>query len=136
MSERFASKRDTWVVFLGCGATVVCVISLTPLLVGDIDGIIKVIVAGMMILTIGLVSWVTFGTYYLVDADELWIRSGPFRWRIPLRDINKVSSTRAPGSSPALSLDRLRIDYGDGKWILVSPLRRNEFIHRLGMGGD
>ena len=113
-----------------------CVISLTPLLVANVDGIIKIIAAGMMVLTIGLVSWVLFGTYYVVDAGELRIWSGPFRWRIPLRDINEVSSTRAPWSSPALSLDRLRIDYGDGNWILVSPVRRNEFIRRIGMGGD
>ena len=135
MSERFASERDTWLMFLGGGATIVGVVALTPLLVTNVGGLVKVVAAGLLIMIIGLVSWVMFGTYYVIDASELRIRSGPFRWRIPIRDIHTVSSTRAPWSSPALSLDRLRIDYGDNKWILVSPERREEFVRRLGVGG-
>lgn len=133
MSDRFKSERDTWLVILACGATAVTVIALIPLLVSNVHAGIRLIVASTLFLTVVLVLWIMFGTYYEFGNDELQVHSGPFRWRIPLRDIRSVSSTRAPWSSPALSLNRLRIDYGDGKWILVSPERPQEFVARLGI---
>ena len=45
MSERFASERDTWLMFLGVGATVVGVVALTPLLVTNVGGLVKVVAA-------------------------------------------------------------------------------------------
>ena len=132
MSQRFESERDTWLIVLGVGAAVIAVVGLIPVLIANVDGVIKVVTAILLILTVVLVSWVCLGTFYVVGASELRIRSGPFCWRIPIKEIHRVSPTRSPWSSPALSLNRLRIDYGDGKWILVSPKRRAEFIHSVG----
>jgi hypothetical protein len=42
-----------------------------------------------------------------------------------------VDSTRNPLSSPAMSLDRLRIEYGQGKAIMISPEPRAEFLRQL-----
>ena len=39
-----------------------------------------------------------------------------------------IRPTRNPLSSPALSLDRLRIDYGSGRSIMVSPEDKDKFI--------
>ena len=75
--------------------------------------------------------WVMGGTRYIVGAAELRIVSGPFRWRVPLRDIRAVTPTHNPLSSPALSLDRLRIEYGRRKWIMVSPRDREAFVSEL-----
>ncbi len=133
MSRRFASERDTWLVVLGLSAAFVSVVAVVPLLMANVDGFVKVVTAGLLILTAVLVSWVYLGTYYVVEADELKVQSGPFHWRISIEEIHRISPTRAPWSSPALSLNRLRIDYGDGKWILLSPKRREEFIHSLGV---
>lgn len=133
MSKRFASVRDTWLVVLGLSAAAVSVVALVPLLRADIVGVVKLVIAGLLILTVVLVSWVYLGTYYVVEAGELKVRSGPFHWRILIAEIHRISPTRAPWSSPALSLNRLCIDYGDGKWILLSPERREEFIHSLGV---
>lgn len=132
MSRHFASERDTWLIVLAVSAMVISVAALIPILMIDIAKVIKVVMVGMQILTFVLVFWVCFGTFYVVDATELRIRSGPFRWRIPIAEIHRVSPTRSPWSSPTLSLNRLRIDYGKGKWILVSPERRAEFMHGLG----
>ena len=68
-----------------------------------------------------LVSWVLFGTYYIVEGGSRTLRSGPFRWRIRMSDIHRAHPSRSPFSSPALSLDRLRIEYGESRHILVSP---------------
>ena len=60
----------------------------------------------------------------MVDQEQLTIRSLCFKWIIPLSAIQSVSETDNSISSPALSLDRLKIEYlkqGKIKTILVSP---------------
>lgn len=133
MSQRFASKRDPWLMVLGLGAGALSVITTAPILFADLHATPKIITAVLMVLVVVLIPWVCLSTYYVVEPNELKICSGPFRWQIPLEDIYRVSPTRAWWSSPALSLDRLRVEYGDGKWILLSPERREEFVDALGL---
>jgi len=75
--------------------------------------------------------WTALGTSYTLDAASLLVRCGPFRWTIPLRDIHSLTPTRDPRSGPALSLDRVRIDYGANRSILISPRDRDAFIRDL-----
>ncbi|HLW23933.1 MAG TPA: PH domain-containing protein [Steroidobacteraceae bacterium] len=75
--------------------------------------------------------WVYFGTDYTLRASELLIRSGPFRWRIPLAAIHEVSESRSLRSSPALSMNRLAIRFGADRTLLISPLNRQEFRREL-----
>lgn len=76
----------------------------------------------------GLPLWLLLGTRYVLDNSQLTIRGGPFRWKIPLQDITGMTPTRNPLASPALSLDRLRIEYGQGKAIMISPRDQERFI--------
>ena len=131
MMQRFESERDTWLLVLAWGAVVVCAVAVIPLLVANVDGTVKLIAAALIVLSIVLIAWVNLGTYYVVGGGQLRIRCGPFRWRVPIDEIHRAVPTRAPWSSPALSLNRLRIEYGDGKWILVSPKRREAFLGAL-----
>ena len=62
----------------------------------------------------------------------LRVVSGPFRWRVPIADIQSVTPTRSLWSAPALSLDRLRINYGNGRCILVSPADKQGFMEAIG----
>jgi hypothetical protein len=120
-------------ITLGFGASALSVACVVPILVTTIDIVIRMVVAGLVILIAVLVPWVFTSTYYEVGTRELKVVSGPFRWRIPLKDIYRVTPSRAWWSSPALSLDRLCIEYGNSKWILVSPVRREEFMEALGL---
>ena len=79
--------------------------------------------------------WTLFGTHYLIDATSLVIRSGPFHWLVPLREIRSVRPTRDPHSGPALSFDRLRIEYSGGRVILISPREKEEFLADLARRG-
>jgi hypothetical protein len=63
-----------------------------------------------------------------LTSDELRIHCGPLRWQIPIQDIIYISATRSLFASPALSLDRLRIDYRDGRMVMVSPRDKEPFI--------
>jgi len=70
-------------------------------------------------------------TSYTITEKSLSIRSSLFKWEIPLREISTIQPTNDPLSSPALSLDRLRIEYGQGKSIMISPRNKAEFIRDL-----
>jgi hypothetical protein len=78
-----------------------------------------------------LPAWLLLGTDYVLDQEHLKIRCGPFRWSIPVREIRHVEPTRNPLSSPALSLDRLRIEYGNGKSLMISPRDTEQFLADL-----
>ncbi|MBB3101772.1 PH domain-containing protein [Azomonas macrocytogenes] len=77
--------------------------------------------------------WVLRATRYSINNDALLIVSGPFRWTVPFSQIKDVAPVRARCSSysPALSLDRLRIEYADDKTLLVSPENRDQFLKDL-----
>ena len=38
--------------------------------------------------------WTLLGTYYVIDTTSLIVRSGPFHWIVPLREIRSVRPTR------------------------------------------
>src|SRR5690606_295744 len=75
-----------------------------------------------------LVAALSVPTEYAVTGEELVIRSGLFRKRIPLADIERVYPTWNPLSAPAWSLDRLGVRYRTGgRWpslALISPVRQ------------
>jgi len=84
-----------------------------------------------LILGVGLPLWILDSTGYTLTTGFLVVRSGPFHWGVPLRQITKVTATRNPLSSPALSLERLRIEYSEGKVIMISPEKRRDFLADL-----
>lgn len=53
------------------------------------------------------------------------------KWQVPIAGITGITPTSNPLSSPALSLDRLRIDYGRGKSLMISPKNKEQFIRDL-----
>jgi hypothetical protein len=70
---------------------------------------------------------------YGLDDTHLLVRFGICRKRIPLVDILEVNPTHNPLSSPALSLDRLRVQFGPGAFqaVMISPAERNRFLDEL-----
>ena len=73
--------------------------------------------------------WLT--TYYIIGEKDLIIRYGPFKKVVPLEKITSVRKTMNPLSSPALSLKRLEIMYGQYHSVLISPKDRDEFVEIL-----
>jgi hypothetical protein len=129
---RFESKRDAWIVGI---LRVIPVVVL--LVIGDAwyltHGNLRGPIAGaflLLLVELFFFETVLRSTYYVIEGETLIIRSSFITWRVPIRDIRSVTRTRSALSSPALSLDRLRIDYG-GKWILVSPVERERFVAML-----
>ena len=134
MPKVFPSKIDRWLSGVMVGAAVFSVlVSLPVLAVPDPRAWLLVLV---ILLPIVVLPWWLFrSTKYTVGAEELLIRSGPFRWRVPIAKIESITPTNNPLSSPALSLDRLEIKYGPRKSIMVSPLDKVGFVEALRAAG-
>ena len=85
-----------------------------------------------MLAAAGFMLWVLYGTSYTLTKSELLIRCGPFRMRFPLADVESVTPTRNPLSSPACSLDRLSIrGRAKRRRVLISPEPKDRFLMEL-----
>lgn len=75
-----------------------------------------------------------FNTYYVVENNTLIIKSLVFRWKINIDDITQIEPTHNPLSSPALSLDRLKIYYmknGEITSVMISPKDKERFFQAI-----
>ena len=127
-AERFVSKRDAWLVAVLWVASLLDLSVATWLLLG-LRGA-PAVVAPLLVAAGLFQLHVLYATDYTLDGEALRIRASFFRWRVPLAAIASVEPTRNPLSSPACSLDRLRIRYG-AKQIMISPLDKPGFLRAL-----
>ena len=81
---------------------------------------------GFILPLVGLLS-----TRYVIQGQQLVVRSGLFKWRIPINEISDITPSSDPVASPALSLDRLRITYGQTKSLLISPRDKDGFLAQI-----
>jgi len=131
-SKVFRSKVDWWIrLLLGLAIAGLFVACATVILEGA-DPIETTVTILACIAGLALIVWVLVGTVYSVERGTLIVRSGPMRWKIPIDEITSVEATRSPLSSPALSLDRLRIRYGKRRRIMISPADKAGFLRAIG----
>ena len=78
------------------------------------------------------VGTIWFGIRYQVNDKLLKIKLGPFiPWKVDIMDIQTVSRSYNPISSPATSLRRISFKIKGGGLLLLSPLKEQEFIQAL-----
>lgn len=131
--QKFRSKKDWWILGF--------VIAMTGLL---LQLLLTMYAKGSMaqypvhtliyVLTIAVLWWPVWSTQYRIEEEQLVVSSMFLTWKIPLSTIQKISPSNNSVSSPALSLDRLRIDYqkqGKAKFILISPKDKQAFTQAL-----
>jgi hypothetical protein len=129
MSKVYYSKKDSWLVAVYICITVIC--SFTSfLLVVNIPNLFVSIIVSAVTAAIGIVFplWTLINTSYQIKEGLLIIKSGPLQWIVPLDSIQSITPTRDAASSPALSLDRIRITYGHSRSVLVSPEEQEDFL--------
>lgn len=128
----FRSKIDLWLLLVLLAAIAVPVAIIGLALPWPSLGIGARMVVGLVLASSALLPlWPLLSTAYRFDATSLHVRSGQFAWRIPLAEVQSVTPTRNPLSSPALSLDRLRIRFGARDEIMISPADRDRFLAEL-----
>lgn len=130
MPNYYPSKVDLWLAVVLVLAMALAIVSAFGA-VTDKDPTAIWLMALVLVPAVLLPAWVLLGTNYVLDQGLLRIRCGPFRWTVPIAEIQTIEPTRSPISSPALSLDRLRISYSTNKSILISPRDARQFINDL-----
>ncbi len=132
MAMRFESKRDLWIVLMLRGIPIAVLLTLASAWYvsrGDVRG---PAIGVLLLIAVELFFFESLlrSTYYVIENGILVIHSSFLKWRVPIAEITAVQPTRSPLSSPALSLDRLRIEYGK-KVVLVSPDDQQRFLEAL-----
>ncbi|QQO05935.1 PH domain-containing protein [Luteimonas sp. MC1750] len=87
--------------------------------------------AFIVVIGVGLPIWLLLSTRYTLEPRQLRVQSGPFKWHIKVADITSITPSSNALSSPALSLDRLRIDYGSGRSLMISPRNKERFLRDI-----
>ena len=128
----FRSRYDLWLKIIFAITNVMMLGSVVVLIRnGRLDSIIVAIFTAAIF--VGVV-WMQFATYYRVDDDALFVRCGPLHWTIPISSIIDMTATDDPTSGPALSLQRVRVEFtknGEKDEILISPEDREGFMREV-----
>ena len=135
MNIRYKSKKDAWLIGIIAIAFLISLISLTLTVItpGAIQqgGWVSVVVVAVVWAFIASLIW---PLYYEITPTELIVRGGLLHWEIPLSSIQQVRPTHNMLASPALSLDRLRIEYSQKdktRFMLISPKDKSSFLRNL-----
>ena len=128
-TETFQSKVDRWLVLILAASALLVLFGVgAAARTGEMS---LAAAAATVLVAAGIPVWIFTTTRYELSSSTLLIRSGPFRWSIPVADIKSITPTHNPLSSPALSLDRLRIEYGQGRAVMISPHDKSAFLRAL-----
>jgi membrane protein YdbS with pleckstrin-like domain len=129
----FRSKVDTFLLVTLMSAVVACAYGAYALIqaVPQLGVLVSGVLIGLCAIGVAMPLWVLFSTRYLLGDNELDVRSGPFRWTVPIKEITAIDAARGLLSSPALSLDRLRIRYSAERELMISPENRKAFLLHL-----
>ncbi len=130
--DRYRSKVDTWIVVVLAAALLITLLAMI-LVVAVAFATAWWIVVLVLVIWGGVLSLI-FPLYYEITPSTLLVRSGWIRREIPLTSIERVFPTHNPLSAPALSLDRLQVDYRQGslrRFVLISPRDIPRFLRDL-----
>ena len=119
----FQSKKDIWLAVLIWGVIILMFFMMIT------EQNIVVYIVG--ILNNALLLWLWFGTNYKIDDEDLIVRSGPFKSTIDIKSIKKLRATKTLLAGPALSIDRIEIQYKRYDSVIISPKEKNKFIESL-----
>lgn len=119
----FKSKIDWW---FGLFLVYPIFMSIKNILEGKLYGLIG------LCTVVGLILIFSKTTRYIINENQLIVKS---TWivneRIDISKITKIEKSNSILSSPALSLDRLRIRYNKYDEVLISPKEKKAFIDEL-----
>ncbi|MFI8553735.1 PH domain-containing protein [Psychrobacter sp. NPDC077938] len=128
----FVSKVDFWLALLLWGLSLFTVS--VPLWQWKRDAhksLIQTILMTVILIPFAALMLIPFfSTKYILTNDQLQVDSGFSVQKIELTDITYIMPTRSMSSAPALSLDRIKIEYRN-KEVLISPKDRASFYQEI-----
>lgn len=132
----FPSKRGVWmtVILWGCAFLLIVVpffnpelgVWMTPKFL-DKHWIQIIVLCPLGIFLL----WIWFKTGYKIEGNSLTIMYGPIKKEIKIEDVESIRETKNPFTAPALSMDRIEINYAKYKTVTISPKDKTEFLRLL-----
>ena len=131
MKQYLSSKNRFTVVSLWSIAIILLLLLVANLIHEDL----KILPITILSLVVILILWILLDTRYVIRDNLLLYRSGPFRGRIDIREIQKIrrfSGLYVPVIvKPALDTTGFIISYNNAEDVYVSPQRAETFIAEL-----
>lgn len=93
---------------------------------GELEEFIPLVLA-MVVVFASLLSI----RYTITEEGKLQVRALLFKQEYDLQKLDSITPTRSLLSSPAASLRRLRLDFGVGKPLIISPAAQEYFIEEV-----
>ena len=128
----YRTKIDWWLgILLGGTMVLMLYIVIEPLIHGEgiqLGMTIVSVITLLIVLPLFFIKYTFYSTHLLISCGIYG------KERVEYHLIRQMKETKNPISSAAMSLDRLQIDYmekGYHQTVLISPVRKKEFIHRL-----
>ena len=132
MDPDFPSKRDGWIVAVIWSSIFVQLLATRLMFSAPGPLAFRIAFVAILVAPAAFMLWVTYGTGYTVSATEIHARCGPFHYRIPLATLATITPSNDIRSSPAVSLDRLRVAWRDAsgreRELLISPADQAGFL--------
>ena len=128
----FTSKIDFWIGFMLLGGSFIMIaIPFWQCKKSENGSLAKSVFLAFIFLPFtALMLMPFFGTKYTLSDGQLLINNGFSTQRIELTDITYIIPTRNMISAPALSIDRLEVDYKNKK-VLISPKDKRLFYQEI-----
>jgi len=130
MDEKVKVKIDLWISLLLWGSNIFFIVIGFTIPVNEIWIYLLSIVP-----MVGLIVWILIGSYYILKEDLIYMRLGPFFWRIKYDNIKSLRLTTNWLSSMALSIYRIEIiEHNKGYFrgtTMISPVDREAFLEEL-----
>jgi membrane protein YdbS with pleckstrin-like domain len=132
----YQTKKDRWLVLIvALGGVMLLVQVINLIMVNSFHYTETWILFVVSMGYFGILILLAYPVHYEITTTTLEIRSGILlHYKIPLSSIELVVPTRSPLSSPAWSLDRLKIDYvknSKKRVIMISPKDKKTFLLEL-----
>lgn len=99
---------------------------IAPLMDGEVMAVVAILVVELVVLSL------LFVIRYRIEGDKLYVgevfRKGT---AYDLKKLVSISPTRSMLSAPAASLRRIKLDFGCGKALVISPAAQDVFIDEI-----
>lgn len=132
----FSSKKDLWMTIIIWLSAFLFIVP--PVFSPDLgvwmtpDFLNKQWIQIVVLFPIGFfLLWIWFKTGYTIEKRSIKIQYGPFKKDIRIDEIHSIRETKNPFTAPALSMNRIEINYGQYETIQISPKEINLFVDEL-----
>jgi hypothetical protein len=126
----FKSSKAIWVSLIILGVVGLMIFNVVQVITDQSNDPFYLIFTALIT---ALLLWVWFGTYYIIENQQLKYRSGPINGAIAIESIRKITvgKTSFVGLKPSLDMRGCVLAYNKYDEIYLSPKNQSLFVQEL-----